>query len=63
MAFKLPKLPKVSTALGGSVAGVKAPSGVGKAPTAPMIDRKQNVGVSNLTKTRWGSNPKLGNHR
>lgn len=58
-----PKLPRNSTALGGSVAGVKAPSGVNKEPSAPMIDRKQNIGQSNLNKVRWSSPQKLGNHR
>lgn len=44
---------------------VKAPSGV-TFPKPPMVDKRQNVGASNLTKTRWqtGSGPKkLGNHR
>lgn len=57
-----PPLPK-STALGASV-GMGAPSGVSAAPKAPMITRKQNVGLSNLTKERWGGGPHiLGNHK
>jgi hypothetical protein len=69
MAMKLPKLagPKpIKTGLGGSVSGVAAPSGVNKGPETPMIDRRQNVGQSNVTKTRWsptaGINRKMGNH-
>lgn len=55
--------PVKGTALGASVK-VGAPSGVSAAPKAPLITRKQNVGLSNLTKERWGGMPHiLGNHR
>ena len=57
-----PSIPK-GTALGASVK-VGAPSGVTAAPKAPLITRKQNVGLSNLTKVRWGAGPHvLGNHK
>jgi hypothetical protein len=61
----IPKIPKtkVGTALGGSVAGVKAPSGIAKPITAPMIDRRLNVGASNVSKIRWQSGKPLGNHK
>lgn len=55
--------PVKGTALGASVK-VGAPSGVSAAPKAPLITRKQNVGLSNLTKERFTSGPHvLGNHK
>jgi hypothetical protein len=57
-----PQIPK-GTALGASVK-VGAPGGVAPAPKAPLITRKQNVGLSNLTKERFGAGPHiLGNHK
>lgn len=61
----VPKIPlkQGPTGLGKSVNGVTAPSGINQ-PKVPMLDKRQNVAGSNLTKTRWGvSMPrKMGNH-
>lgn len=61
MAIKSVPLVRPVTGLAQSES-IKPPSGVSK-PKPPMIDRKQNVGESNLGKVRWGGPPKLGNHR
>ncbi len=60
---KAPLPANKGTALGASVK-VGAPSGVSAAPKAPLITRKQNVGLSNLTKERFGGPPHvMGNHK
>lgn len=62
-SIKAPLPTNKGTALGASVK-VGPPSGVSAAPKAPLITRKQNVGLSNLTKERFGAGPRiLGNHK
>lgn len=62
MAKGIPKiaLARPTTGLAASER-VSAPSGTSK-PKLPMMDTRQNVGQSNLTKVKWGPGSKLGNH-
>jgi hypothetical protein len=66
VAKGIPKVPlaQAKTALAASVSGVGPPSGISK-PKLPLIDKRQNVGTSNVSKTRWPEAPKvkMGNHQ